>query len=59
MSGHLGWLLEECKLTRSDLLQLLADMDEGERAVLAQALQEGIDSVVLDDTEARRIARRM
>ncbi|MFA0784850.1 MAG: hypothetical protein YYHSYBAR_003241 [Candidatus Fervidibacter sacchari] len=40
-------------------MRVLTDMDEGERAVLAQALQEGIDSVVLDDMEARRIARRL
>jgi len=53
-----GWL-KECKVVRSDLMRMLIDMDEGERSVLAQALQEGIDSVVLDDMEARRIARRL
>jgi len=53
-----GWL-KECTVTRPDLMQLLIDMDEGERSVLAQALQEGIDSVVLDDMEVRLIARRL
>jgi predicted nucleic acid-binding protein len=51
--------LRECPLTRPELLQLLPDLGAGEREVLAQALQESILSVALDDLDARRTARRV
>ncbi|MCS7266331.1 MAG: DUF3368 domain-containing protein [Armatimonadetes bacterium] len=59
MKKHLGSWLKECEVVRYELLRLLPDMDEGERAVLAQAIQEGFEKVVLDDMEARRVARRI
>lgn len=59
IKGYLGRGLRECLLTRPELLHLLPDLGEGEKEVIAQALQEKIVSVVLDDLDARRVARRM
>lgn len=59
VEGCLGTWLRECPLTRPELLRLLPDLGEGEKEVIAQALQEKIVSVVLDDLDARRVARRM
>lgn len=59
VEGCLHAWLKECPLTRPELLRLLPDLGEGEKEVIAQALQEKIVSVVLDDLDARRIARRM
>jgi len=39
-------------------LRLLPGLGKGEREVIAQALEQNIDSVVLDDLDARRSARR-
>lgn len=55
----LGSWLKECPLTRPDLLRLLPDLGEGEKEVIAQALQENVVSVSLDDLDARRVARRL
>jgi uncharacterized protein len=55
----LGLWLKECSWTQPQLLQLLPDLGAGERGVIAQALQVGAVSVVLDDLDARRTARRM
>jgi uncharacterized protein len=55
---HLGTWLNECRLVHTDLLQLLSDLGQGEREVIAQAVQEKATSVALDDQEARRVARR-
>jgi len=38
---------------------LSSEIDLGEAAVIQTALNEGIDSVILDDLKARRIARRL
>ena len=38
---------------------LLTEIDLGEAAVIQTALDEGIDTVILDDLKARRIARRL
>jgi predicted nucleic acid-binding protein len=59
MEQHLGTWLKVCSITRPEVLRFLPDLGEGERDVIAEALQEGIASVVLDDQEARRLARRM
>ncbi|HXH14485.1 MAG TPA: DUF3368 domain-containing protein [Alphaproteobacteria bacterium] len=59
MEQHLGTWLNMCSITRPEVLQFLPDLGEDERDVIAQALQEGIASVVLDDQEARRVARRL
>ena len=58
VDSHLGTWLKECSLVHTDLLQLLSDLGQGEREVIAQAVQEKADSVALDDQEARRIAHR-
>lgn len=57
--ARLGVWLKECPLTRPELLRLLPDLGPGERRVIAQALQEKVNSVALDDLDARRTARRM
>ena len=59
LEAHLGNWLRECPMTRQDLLQALPDLGSGEREVVAQALQVGIVDAVLDDQDARRLARRM
>jgi predicted nucleic acid-binding protein len=38
---------------------LLAELDEGEAAVIATALQLGFPSVLLDERKARRVANRV
>ena len=53
-----SWL-KICERTQADVLRFLPDLGAGEREVMAQALQEGIVSVVLDDLDARRVARRL
>ncbi|MBI3327681.1 MAG: DUF3368 domain-containing protein [Nitrospinae bacterium] len=58
VESHLGTWLKECRLVHTDLLQLLSDLGEGEREVIAQAVQEKAANVALDDQEARRVARR-
>jgi len=58
-SKRLGTWLKPCLVTRPDLSRLFPDLGSGERDVLVQAIQEGISSVVLDDLDARRTARRM
>lgn len=51
--------LAECSLTNPDLLKLLPDLGAGEREVILQALERKVTSVVLDDLDARRVARRL
>jgi len=53
-----GEWLGECILTSPEILRLLPDLGKGEREVIAQALGQKINSVILDDLDARRIARR-
>jgi predicted nucleic acid-binding protein len=55
----LGDWLCECSAIRLDLLQALPGLGMGEREVIAQALQEGISDVALDDQDARRLASKM
>ncbi len=59
VNRHLDLWLKECSWTQPQLLRLLPDLGAGEAEVLAQALQEGIVSVALDDLDARRTARRL
>ena len=59
VEARLGHWLKECSWTRPELVQLLPDLGHGEREVVAQALQEQILSVALDDLDARRTARRV
>ena len=59
VEARLGHWLKECSLTGPEYLRLLPDLGPGEREVIAQALQEEILSVGLDDLDARRTARRM
>ncbi len=56
---YLGTWLKVCHLTRREVLRFLPDLGEGEKEVIAQALQEDIVSIALDDLDARRVARRM
>ncbi|MBM3216956.1 DUF3368 domain-containing protein [Candidatus Poribacteria bacterium] len=51
--------LAECPVTRPELIELLYDLGAGEREVVAQARQEGVVSVAMDDLAARRTARRV
>lgn len=51
--------LQECPLTNMELLRFLPDLGEGEREVIAQAIETRTASVVLDDMDARRLARRL
>lgn len=53
-----GDWLNECMLSNPEILKLLPDLGKGEREVIAQALGQKIKSVILDDLDARRIARR-
>lgn len=53
-----GDWLGECMINNPEILRLLPGLGKGEREVIAQALVQNIDSVVLDDLDARRIARR-
>jgi len=55
----LGTWLAECPLTSPDLLKLLPDLGAGEREVIVQALEQKVISVVMDDLDARRVARRL
>ncbi|MDW8111636.1 MAG: DUF3368 domain-containing protein [Candidatus Bipolaricaulota bacterium] len=57
MERH-GWL-KECRLARREATHLLIDLDEGEKAVIAQALQEKVNSIATDDMAARRLAHRL
>jgi predicted nucleic acid-binding protein len=59
VQGILGtWLLEKA-CTQPNLLALAAQaLDLGEAEVVALALELGTKSVVLDDLDARRFARR-
>ncbi len=41
------------------MLPIVPDLGAGEREVIAQALQEDITSVVLDDLDAWRVSRRL
>jgi len=59
MEARLSGWLKECTWTRPEFLRLLPDLGPGERHVIAQALQERVSSVALDDLDARRTARRM
>lgn len=59
LEKHLNTWLKECALTQQEVVQLLVDLDEGERAVIAQALQERVTSIATDDMAARRLARRL
>ncbi len=59
LESHLGGWLRECTVTRPELLRALPDLGGGEREAIAQALQQGIAGVVLDDQAARQLARRM
>ena len=56
---YLDSWLEICGRTQADMLRFIPDLGAGEREVMAQALQEGIMSVVLDDLDARRVSRRV
>ena len=51
--------LEECTVQRRELLRMLPDLGDGEREVITQAMERETVSVVLDDVDARRMARRM
>lgn len=51
--------LSECTLTNPDLLKLLPDLGTGEKEVILQALERKVASLVLDDLDARRVARRL
>jgi predicted nucleic acid-binding protein len=51
--------LTECPLINPDLLKLLPDLGAGEREVIIQALERKVTSVVMDDLDARRVARRL
>jgi hypothetical protein len=53
-----GNWLGECLITDQEILKMLPDLGKGEREVIAQAIEQKINSVVLDDLDARRIARR-
>lgn len=55
----LGTWLAECSLTSPKLLKLLPDLGAGEREVIIQALEQKVTSVVMDDLDARRVARRL
>ncbi len=57
VEAFLGDWLKECTTTQSILLRLLPSLGQGEQEAIAQALQEGIASIVLDDQRARRTAR--
>ncbi len=59
LEGHLNTWIKECRLAQRETVQLLVDLDEGERAVIAQALQEQVISIATDDMAARRLARRL
>jgi len=48
--------LKECWIARPELLVFLRGLGKGEAEVLAQAVERGITSVVLDDLDARRRA---
>src|SRR5262245_10986576 len=51
-----GWI-EVRSVATSPLLQLLRrDLDDGEAEVIALAIEEGAQIVLLDESEARRIA---
>lgn len=56
---HLGTWLRECVLAQPETMQVLVDLDAGERAVIAQALQERVNTIATDDMAARRLARRL
>ena len=56
---YLDSWLKICDRTQADVLRFVPDLGAGEREVMAQALQEGIVSVVLDDLDARRVSRRL
>ncbi len=51
-----NWL-RECPLTNMRILEQLPILGKGEREVIAQAIEQRIISVVLDDMNARRVAR--
>jgi len=53
-----GNWLGECLITDPEILKMLPDLGKGEREIIAQAIEQKINSVVLDDLDARRIARR-
>lgn len=55
----LGTWLAECSLASPQLLKLLPDLGAGEREVIIQALEQKVTSVVMDDLDARRVARRL
>jgi predicted nucleic acid-binding protein len=59
IQAMLGTWLAECSLTDPELLKLLPDLGAGEREVIVQALERKVTSVVLDDLDARRVARRL
>lgn len=59
LEKHLNTWLRECQLVQREAAQLLIDLDEGERAAIAQALQEQAISIATDDMAARRLARRL
>ena len=59
IQAMLGTWLAECSLTNPELLKLLPDLGAGEREVIVQALERKVTSVVLDDLDARRVARRL
>jgi predicted nucleic acid-binding protein len=56
IQGYLTDWLNECSLTNIEILRILSDLGAGEREVIAQALENHIASVVLDDLDARRRA---
>ncbi|MEM4722001.1 MAG: DUF3368 domain-containing protein, partial [Candidatus Methanomethylicaceae archaeon] len=56
---HLNTWLRECQLAQREAARLWIDLDEGERAAIAQALQEQAISIATDDMAARRLARRL
>lgn len=59
IQAMLGTRLAECSLTNPEFLKLLPDLGAGEREVIVQALERKVTSVVLDDLDARRVARRL
>jgi len=59
IEAALGTWLMECLLNNPELTKLLPDLGAGEQEVMIQALEQKAVSVVMDDLDARRVARRL
>jgi len=59
ISYSLASWLKECKDIPETLFQIMSDIGAGEREVICQAINLSIQSVVLDDMDARRKARQI